>query len=653
MPDTKKNFDYSVPTPVFRRLRGYAFDPSLSLQLDTAFVNEVIFKTDWEDNLEKGPIGEYLEVIDYDPASGCFYEPVDLNDPHILAQDGLSPSEGNPQFHQQMVYAVAMTTIKHFEKALGRKALWSSHMKNGYKKVFTRRLRMYPHALRQANAYYSPKKKSLLFGYFPATAKASGNQIPGGMVFTCLSHDIITHETTHALLDGMHSRFVEATHPDSLAFHEAFADIVAIFQHFTFPEVVHHQIAQTQGNLDTKTLLSALGHQFGNAIGNYGALRDYIEKKPDPSEYQERVKEPHDRGAILVAAIFDAFLAIYKSRISDLLRIATNGTGLLEPGAIHPDLVKRLADEATKTAQHILNMCIRALDYCPPVDINFGDYLRALITADTDLVPNDDRGYRIALIDAFRKRGIYPRDTRTLSEESLCWTRATDEEQQGIFSEIAGDLRDFISQIEYVNEMPEKLLKELLREDQQEKWSKISEREKTYILTHIAKAKVHNSLANFKEKKILSDQTYLEKFNKTTGLYLGEHLTVQDPNYPKVKGLRHKSKRYVFEVHSLRGARRIGPDGNMLNQVIISISQTRDLKELASGKFRGGCTLILDLKDMSLRYSIKKDITDNERLKRQIEYQTSPTGLSLRNTYFGLSVEDKNKEPFSFLHDYI
>ena len=34
-------------------------------------------------------------------------------------------------------------------------------------------------------------------------------------------------------------------------------------------------------------------------------------------------------------------------------------------------------------------MCIRALDYCPAVDITFGEYLRALITADLDAVPND------------------------------------------------------------------------------------------------------------------------------------------------------------------------------------------------------------------------------------------------------------------------
>ena len=34
-----------------------------------------------------------------------------------------------------------------------------------------RRLRIYPHALRDRNAFYSPDKKALLFGYFPVGIK--------------------------------------------------------------------------------------------------------------------------------------------------------------------------------------------------------------------------------------------------------------------------------------------------------------------------------------------------------------------------------------------------------------------------------------------------------------------------------------------------
>jgi hypothetical protein len=164
-----------------------------------------------------------------------------------------------------------------------------------------------PHALREANAYYSPEKKALLFGYFPASAEKTTGQFPGGMVFTCLSHDVVAHETTHALLDGFHRRFLEATNPDVLAFHEAFADIVALFQHFSFPDVLRHQIARTRGDLGSENLLAQMATQVGNAIGNYGALRDAIGKwdedrnkwvphVPEPTAL-EFTMEPHDRGA--------------------------------------------------------------------------------------------------------------------------------------------------------------------------------------------------------------------------------------------------------------------------------------------------------------------------------------------------------------------
>ncbi len=76
------------------------------------------------------------------------------------------------------------------------------HPKND--SVYVQRLRIYPPALREQNAYYSPVKVGLLFGYFKAEANDPADHVPGGMVFTCLSHDIVAHETTHALLDGMH-----------------------------------------------------------------------------------------------------------------------------------------------------------------------------------------------------------------------------------------------------------------------------------------------------------------------------------------------------------------------------------------------------------------------------------------------------------------
>lgn len=636
MPATRaqKKAAATAPKPVYRRLRGYAFDPSLSVQLETALINETVYKVMWEEaadstgsGIKPGPVGEYLEVVDYDPASDCFYAPVDLDDPNLLAQDGLPPSEGNPQFHQQMVYAVAMTTIANFERALGRRALWSSRkvVEQGFEYEYVQQLRIYPHALREANAYYSPDKKALLFGYFPASGERPDRYLPGGMVFTCLSHDIIAHETTHALLDGMHRRFIEASHRDSLAFHEAFADIVALFQHFSFPNVLRHQIGRTRGDLAAQNLLGELAQQFGEAIGNYGALRSAIgeyDKEtgkwkphvPNPEDYETTI-EPHARGAILVAAIFDAFLSIYKGRVADLLRIASSGTGVLPEGELHPDLVNRLASEAAKSAQHVLNVCIRALDYCPPVDINFGDYLRAIITADTDLVPDDDKGYRVAFIEAFRRRGIYPRNVRALSVESLRWPTLSG--SPNLFKPIADWLRRIGGTFEYLKS----------RRDIHEETEKIA-------------GALHNWIAS-------EGHSQLKAFSRDAGITFEFNL----------EGLKKsaRSTSPAFQVHSLRPARRVGPDGDSMNQLVLSIIQSRDVpldpndKKSPKMKFRGGCTLILDLDTKELLYAIKKDIADPVRLEAHREYRSGLlTDGSLRATYFK-HLKDI-EEPFALLH---
>ena len=618
------------PNPTHRQLRGYAFDPSLATQLETALVSEVTFKVAWEE-LEPGPVGEYVEVVDYDPASECFYHPVDLDDIRILAANGLAPSEGNPQFHQQMVYAATMTTIDRFERALGRKAMWPDRFSRAEtideNDRYVQRLRLYPHALRMANAYYSREKRALLFGYFPGTEDRRSGQFPGGMVFTCLSHDIIAHETTHALLDGFHEHFLEATNPDVLAFHEAFADIVALFQHFSFREVLAHQIARTRGDLRSENLLAQLATQFGHARGAYGALRDAIGKvdpetrkwvrhQPDPSELDSTL-QVHARGAILVAAVFDAFLSIYQHRSADLLRLATGGSGVLREGALHPDLVNRLAAEAAKAANHVLNMCIRALDYCPPVDLTFGEYLRALITADLDLMPEDRHGYRVAFIEAFRRRGIYPRGLRTLSEDSLRWARPDEDfslppgEMQRVLKQFITtiDLRGHIDQLRYEHD-----------------------RFRLWKATRRIRADLHSRIRDYVSKAELIEQI--------TGLALRP--------YDTPEGVRvRRDGEPVFSVQAVREARRVQEDGRALNQVFVTLLQKETLEHDGQAHtIRCGSTMVLDLDEARVTCVIRKGLRDRERLERTIAFKEGGAGsASLAATYFG-----ERNEPFAALH---
>jgi len=393
--------------PARRPLKIFAFDPMLGRAAGNRITIDIT-----NEKLAPGPQGSRVEVVDYDGANRCYYEPVNLDHPFILMQGGLAPTESDPRFHQQMVYAVAMKVIENFELALGRRMTFRR----------SRRLRLMPHAFYGANAFYDPKLLAILFGYFRADRSDPGPNLPGQTVFTCLSQDIISHEMTHSLVHRLRRLFLEPSNRDVLAFHEGFSDVVAIFQHFSFQSILRDKIQETRTDLRSPSALVDLAQQFGYTTGQGQALRTAV-GNPDPKLY-EQVDEPHDRGSILVAAVFDAFFATYQHRIKDLIRIATGGTGKLPEGDLHPDLVNRIAAEASKTAQSILTMCIRAFDYLPPIDVTFGDYLRALVTADFELNPVDDYGMRASMIEAFRSRGVYPDNVVSLAEESLLWEPA-------------------------------------------------------------------------------------------------------------------------------------------------------------------------------------------------------------------------------------
>ena len=116
-----------------------------------------------------------------------------------------------------------MKTLARFEFALGRRIPWSFK---------THQLKVAPHGMADANAFYSPQVEGLVFGYFDC--------LSGEKVFTCLSHDIIVHETTHALVDALRERYMDPSTPDQAAFHEGFADVVALLSVFAQREIVEH-----------------------------------------------------------------------------------------------------------------------------------------------------------------------------------------------------------------------------------------------------------------------------------------------------------------------------------------------------------------------------------------------------------------------------
>jgi hypothetical protein len=650
-----------IADPQNRNLRIFAFDPSIAAQTDMVSIGEIAISIPWE-NLQPGPIGEYIEVVDADPATGVFYKPVDLNDPRILAQGGLSPSERNPQFHQQMVYAVAMTTINHFEQALGRVALWSAHRPTKESQEFVRRLRIYPHALRDRNAFYSPEKKALLFGYFPVGIR-DANNTPGTLVFTCLSHDIIAHETTHALLDGVHPRFNEPVNVDVLAFHEAFADLVALFQHFSYPGVLQDQISRTRGKLTDENLLAQLAQQFGRASGRGGALRDALgrtNKETDKWEPRQpdvraldKTPEPHERGAILVAAVFGAFLKVYRARSADLYRIASEGTGVLREGEIHPDLATRLATEARRAAQYTLQMCIRALDYCPPVGITFGDYLRAVVTADLELNP-DETLYRLAFVESFRQWGVQPRGRSSMSVEGLLWPTGEEamEEAGGTLSR--RHIRKLFKNTPSTPSAPTAptsrslpgSLSWTLETDRAEAWEAIDDHAEI-LWKWLIKGEGRSMTGAF-------------------GLVL-ENSSPAPP--PTVFRSRTMAGEVAVEVHSVRSAIRRTPRGASVTDLVVEITQRRrgyfdrdkqkamDTEGALPGPndkedfiYRAGCTLLIDPIEKKMRRVIRTPgtIADDAQLERVRLFLSE--GLTPGNAFDSPKDVFNSREPFALLH---
>jgi hypothetical protein len=289
--------------------------------------------------------------------------------------------------------------------------------------------------------------------------------------------------------------------------------------------------------------------------------------------------------------------------------------------------VARLAGEAAKAADHMLRICVRALDYVPPVDLRFGEFLRAMITADADLVPDDPLRYRIAIAEAFRRRGIVPHNITSMAPDSLTWE--------------SPDLLDpSLKACEFDANV---------KLDVNAAW----DRRKIWLQAQANQRRMWNWLS----KPDPND----DKWEALMGVKL-------TAGAPHTIARSKSTKLPKVEVHSVRVTRRAGPDGQDLRQLVIEVTQKRraffdkdvqaqaDLGLARTGpddmdfEFRGGCTMLVDLRDWTVRYAIRKRIDDESRLQAQRDYLTGAAEADLRAMYFGDRAVQAGAEPFALLH---
>jgi hypothetical protein len=342
-----------------------------------------------EPDLMDGPTSARIAVVDYDADTGKLEKPAKWD---AKTKRFVFNYKGKPepitrnrctefQFHQVNVWAIIQSALDIYEATwvLGRSAPWAFE---------GNRLIVVPHAGYMANAFYDRSSKSIQFYYFGTKDKRG---------YTCLSHDIIAHETGHAILDGLRPGYIEDSSLQTTAFHEFVADLTAIVTSLLNNELRWMVADEFLHNLSSDPIKASLSivSSLAEEFGRYAMDRPYLRSAESPNTVT-KLKEkdntnPYDWSEVLTGAMFDIF-----------------------KGIVAKYLVKELKSKKKASAKQALlfavnrfrRLALQPLDYLPPVDVQFSDYAQAVLRADQLVDPADEDGYRDIIRKSFSKRGI-------------------------------------------------------------------------------------------------------------------------------------------------------------------------------------------------------------------------------------------------------
>ncbi|UGQ47327.1 gluzincin family metallopeptidase [Massilia endophytica] len=211
-------------------------------------------------------------------------------------------SPNTDQFDAVHTFAVVRQTLTMYQRVLaegdsGAPLPWAWNSGQN-----TNPLQVFPHGLPNVmNAYYSRSDRALKFGDF----------VPSGStdrIFTCRSFDIVSHETGHAVLDGLKPMWIlSSAPPQTGGLHEAFGDLTAIFLCLSQLDQVEAVIAQTKADLHDKTFLADMAEQFGLALGRTNGLRN----ADNDLKLSETGNEVHAISQVFTGAVYDILADIF------------------------------------------------------------------------------------------------------------------------------------------------------------------------------------------------------------------------------------------------------------------------------------------------------------------------------------------------------
>ena len=211
-------------------------------------------------------------------------------------------SPNTDQFDAVHTFAIVRMTLTMFQRALALDGTAAPLPWQWNSASNTDPLHVFPHGLPNVmNAYYSRREKALKFGDF----------IPSGAterVYTCRSLDIVSHETGHAVLDGLKPNWLlNSNPPQTGGLHESFGDLTAIFLALSQLDQVEAVITQTKADLHDKTFLADLAEQFGLALGRPNGLRN----ADNDIKLSQAGTEVHAISQVFTGAIYDILADIF------------------------------------------------------------------------------------------------------------------------------------------------------------------------------------------------------------------------------------------------------------------------------------------------------------------------------------------------------
>lgn len=207
-----------------------------------------------------------------------------------------------PQFDAVHTFAVVRQTLTMYQRALSTAGAAMPLPWQWNSSVDTSPLLVWPYGLPNVmNAYYSRAQCCLKFGDFVPAGETA-------RIHTCRSFDIVSHETGHAVLDGLKPNWLLADNPPQTGgLHEAFGDLTAIFLALSQLDQCDAIVAQTKGHLHDKTFLADIAEQFGLALGSTTGLRN----ADNDLTLSQSGTEVHALSQVFTGAVYDILADVF------------------------------------------------------------------------------------------------------------------------------------------------------------------------------------------------------------------------------------------------------------------------------------------------------------------------------------------------------